>query len=145
MTIRDIQPEDIDACAQVFMEAYNGLPWNYKWEHAGAVKYLKEYMASSGFRGFVICEDEKICGAMLGHRKTWWTNDQLMIDELFVPASSQGKGYGRLLLEHTETWSKEQGLEMIVLMTNKLMPAFNFYLNNDYNKVDQYLFMFKDL
>jgi len=145
MTIREIHHDDIEACARAFMAAYNTMPWNYNWTHAGAVKYLKEYMAASGFTGFVLCEGDTICAAMLGHRKTWWTNDQFMIDELFVSADKQGKGYGRQLIEHTEAWARGQGAGMVVLMTNKLMPAFNFYLNNDYYKVDQYVFMFKDL
>ena len=145
MTIRPITENDIESCARIFTSAYNQLPWNYKWEQDKAIKYLKEYLISSGFMGFVVCNDDKIVAAILGHTKTWWTNDQLVIDELFVSLDSQGQGYGKKLMEYCEQYCKDKGIEMVNLMTNKFMPAYNFYINNDYIKVDQYVFMFKQI
>jgi len=145
MRIREITANDIDQCAQVFMAAYNRLPWNYGWKQEKAAKYLREYLGAPGFAGFLAIDNDQVVAAMFGHIKTWWTNDQLVIDELFVDAASQGKGYGKHLMEHCEQYCREKSLEMIVLMTNKFMPAYNFYLSNDYVKVDQYVFMFKQV
>lgn len=145
MTIRPITENDIENCAEIFISAYNQLPWNYKWEKGKAVKYLKEYFLSSGFTGFVGTVDNKIVAAMFGHVKTWWTNNQLVIDELFVSSENQGHGYGKILMEYCEQYCKEKEIDVINLMTNKLMPAYNFYINNDYIKVDPYVFMFKQL
>lgn len=145
MTIRPITENDIDNCAAIFISAYNQLPWNYKWEHEKAVTYLKEYSGSPRFTGFVVSVDDTIVAAMLGHKKTWWTNDQLVIDELFVAPGSQGQGYGKKLMDYCEQYCKEKEIEMITLMTNKFMPAYNFHINNDYIKVDQYVFMFKQI
>ena len=68
-----------------------------------------------------------------------------MIDELFIAADQQGKGYGKLLLCNLEKYAKQNAIDVICLMTNKFMPALQFYNKVDFNKVDQYVFMFKQL
>lgn len=143
MNIRPITKDDIDRCARLYIHSYNRPPWNYNWSYEKAVKYLTEYMDSGRFVGFVLCEEEEFAGAILGHSKTWWTNDLLYIDELFISPDSQRKGYGKLLLDHAEDYAKKQELEVITLMTNKYMPAMKFYTNIDYMQAEQFVFLFK--
>lgn len=146
MEIRKINKNDIPLCAEIFMASYNQMPWNYDWKLDDAVKYLNEYADAPLFEGFMIVEDDgKVSGALLGHTKTWWTNNQFMIDELFISPLMQGKGYGKLLLKHVEQFAKEYSIDRLTLMTNKFMPALQFYNKNDFSKVDQYVFMFKEL
>jgi aminoglycoside 6'-N-acetyltransferase I len=145
MKVRPFEPGDIQACARVFMEAYNRMPWNYGWKEADAIRYLSEYASFGPFVGLVLCEGEEIAAACFAHRKTWWTGDQLFIDELFVSAESQGLGYGKVLMKKAEEYCREHKLDMITLMTNKLMPALKFYESIDYTRVDQYVFLFKQI
>ena len=58
-----------------------------------------------------------------------------MIDELFIDSGMQGKGYGKLLLKKAEEYARQYNLERLILMTNKFMPALEFYNRNDFNKV----------
>lgn len=145
MEVREIQKHDIPVCAETFIASYNQLPWNYAWKLPDAITYLNEYADVPQFKGFLVWNDDKVSGALLGHTKTWWTNNQFMIDELFIAPHAQGKGYGKLLLKQAEQYAKESNLERLILMTNKFMPALQFYNKNDFNKVDQYVFMFKQL
>ena len=145
MEIRQVVKSDIPACVEVFMESYNRLPWNYSWKFDDAVDYLNEYFDSKQFVGYVIVDNGIIAGAMFGHKKTWWTNKQLFIDELFVSHKFQGLGFGKKLIQHTEDYCKDNCIEMITLMTNKFMPALKFYDAIDFVKVDQFVFMFKQI
>ena len=145
MNIRPFTISDIEKCAPLYMQAYNRPPWNYSFSHEKTVKYLTEYAERSRFVGFALFEVDEIVGAMLGHSKTWWTNDILYIDELFVGPESRGKGYGKQLLDHTENYSREQGYEVITLMTNRHMPAFQFYNHVDYIYAEHFAFLFKPL
>ena len=145
MNIRPLTKEDIGKCAEFFIRSYNSPPWNYNWNYDKAVKYLTEYAERSRFVGFALCEEDKIAGAMFGHSKTWWTNDLLYVDELFISPDFQRKGYGKLLLDHTEKYAKGQGYEVISLMTNKYMPAMKFYNGIDYIHAEHFVFMFKPL
>ena len=137
--------ENINECVYAFIKAYNGAPWNYNWTHDKAKQYLAEYMSSGQFVGFVIYDEGEVIGAVLGHTKTWWTNKQLMIDEFFVSAEKQGKGYGKKLLAHCNQFAIQNDITTTVLMTNKYMPAFNFYNKIGYTSTEQYVFMFKQV
>lgn len=145
MEIKEITINDIEKCAETFIDSYNRLPWNYDWNLEDAVKYLSDYVKGPQFKGFMIWEDGQVLGALLGHARTWWTNNQFMIDELFISSAAQGKGYGKLLLSHAEQYAKNTSMERLILMTNKFMPALDFYNKNNFSKVDQYVFMFKEL
>lgn len=143
MTIRPLTLNDISDCAKIYMQSYNQPPWNYKFTFEKAVKYLIEYTDRKRFAGFVLCEGNEIAGAMFGHTKTWWTNDLLYIDELFISPTKQRMGYGKLLIEHAEEFARENELEVITLMTNKYMPAYNFYDNNDFIHAEHFAILFK--
>ena len=145
MTIKPFEPNDLPGCARVFMQAYNGLPWNYGWKEPEAYTYLSEYAESKQFVGFVLFEGTEVAAALFAHRKTWWTGDQLFVDELFVSGDKQSLGYGRVLMQYAEEYCRKNSLSMITLMTNKLMPALKFYESLEYTRVDQYVFLFKQV
>jgi aminoglycoside 6'-N-acetyltransferase I len=135
----------IDACANIFIKTYNEAPWNYQWNLEDAKKYLGEYMSSAEFVGFAIYDGSEIAGAILAHTKTWWTNDQLYIDELFVAPGMQKKGFGKKLVERAEQYALENNLQTLVLMTHKFMPAMTFYENNDFLHAPPFVLLFKNV
>lgn len=143
MIIRQLTPDDIAECAGLYLQAYNRPPWNYNFTLDKAISYLTEYAERKRFVGFVLIENDKIAGALLGHSKTWWTNDLLYIDELFISPDSQRKGYGKSLIENAENYAAENGLEVITLMTNKHMPAYKFYESNDFIHAEHFVILFK--
>lgn len=145
MEIRELEEKDIERCVEIFMSSYNTMPWNYRWTVEKAHAYLKEYHESKRFIGFVALEDSIIVSALFGHLKTWWTKDQLYIDEVFVSDDYKGKGFGKKIIQHCENFCRQKGIDIITLMTNEVMPAYTFHSKNDFIKVDQYVFMFKQL
>lgn len=145
MTIVPITPENLDNCIPIFLKSYNLPPWNYHWTHEKAKQYLSEYLDCKHFIGFVLYDQDQAVGAVLGHRKTWWTNQQLMIDELFISPEKQKMGYGKKLLELVDQYAKEKQIGSLFLMTNKYMPAYKFYNTIDYTTLEQFVFMFKQI
>jgi N-acetylglutamate synthase-like GNAT family acetyltransferase len=145
MEIISITENHVDDCVKVFVDAYNSPPWNCNWTAEKAGAYLSELINNTNFIGFIVYENDNAVAAILGHKKTWWTNDQLMVDELFVSKSAQKKGYGKKLMSYCEEYAKENQIELLALMTNKYLPAFDFYENLDFIAADQYVFMFKQL
>jgi len=137
--------QNIGDCVSVFLKSYNCPPWNYCWTPEKAEQYLAEYLGCTQFVGFVLYDDERAVGAVLGHAKTWWTNRQLMIDEFFVSGEKQRMGYGKKLLDFCDQYARDKQIESIVLMTNKYMPAYNFYNKAGYTTTEQYVFMFKQV
>lgn len=101
-------------------------------------------MASKDFIGFVAVECGEIAGAVFAHRKTWWTNDEIFVDELFVSPDHQGQGCGKLLLEAVEQIARQSGWGGVTLLTNRYHPAKSFYEKNGYSVADHVIFMYKE-
>jgi len=145
MNILPIDKVNLHDCIDIFISAYNQAPWNHNWTFAKAKTYLSEYADSPGFVGFVLYDGNKPVGATFAHKKTWWTNEQLMVDEFFISSERQKKGYGKILMEHCNQYARANQIGLLILMTNKYMPAYKFYDRLGYITADQYLFMFKQL
>jgi aminoglycoside 6'-N-acetyltransferase I len=145
MLIRAFKNEDMDQCVKLLMEAYNCEPWNNNWSDITAGRYLNEFAAGKNFAGFVICEEEKVIGAMFAHRKTWWTNDELFVDEIYIKPQEQRKGHGNALLKYAEEYAQSQGLAGLTLLTNRYFPSRLFYEKNGYTCAEHVIFMYKEL
>jgi aminoglycoside 6'-N-acetyltransferase I len=145
MNIVPVNESNIEDCAKVFLQAYNQPPWNYNWITEDAVNYLKEYLSSAQFVGFLLMDNNQIAGALLAHTKTWWTNKQLFIDELFVSPLFQKRGFGDKLIAHIENYAIENNLQTITLIANKFMPSMKFYEKNDFLHAPPFVILFKNL
>lgn len=145
MAITPLTTQNLDECVNVFMKSYNAPPWNYHWNLENAKQYLSEYLDCKTFVGFVFCDEGEVVGAILGHNKTWWTGKQFMIDEFFISPERQRMGYGKKLLDFCDQYTSENQVELLILMTNKFMPAYKFYNKSGYITAEQYVFMFKQL
>jgi len=145
MKIELLEARHLQECATLLMEAYNCTPWDCHWSEEGAIRYLKEFMTNPRFVGFVIVEDNKIVGSAFCHEKTWWTDDELFVDEFYISPSYQRKGYGNTLLQHIEEYIKKKKLAGFTLLTNRFMPSVKFYEKNDFVKAEHVLFMYKEV
>lgn len=144
MNLRKMQPDDLDACVNLLMETYNPPPWNNHWTQATGTKYLSELVLNDNFIGYVITESGMLLGALFARRKTWWTNDEIFIDELFIKPDYQRQGYGEKLIGQAEKLAKEWGLGGVTLLTNKYHPAKLFYEKHGYTAAEHVLFMYKE-
>lgn len=141
--IRNIEENDINSCAELLIAAYNCEPWNNNWTLETAQRYLTEFFRSEKFLGFVSIEQSEVTGAIFAHRKTWWTNDEIYVDELYIKPNEQGKGYGTQLLKKIEQYSIEEGLGGVTLLTNRYFPSAGFYNKRGYSIADHVIFMYK--
>lgn len=145
MEIRLLETNHIQGCAELLMQAYNSAPWDDQWSKETAERYLNEFATNPRFVGFIMLENNRIIGAAFCHEKTWWTNDELYVDEFYISPDFQRKGYGNILLQHLERYIKEKKLAGFTLLTNKYMPAVKFYDKNGFTKAEHVLFMYKEV
>ncbi len=146
MVIREWEQDDGEACVRVLLDAYNREPWNNQWTRETAERYLGEFVSSKDFFGFVACrEGGEVVGAMFAHGKTWWTGDEAYVDELFVRSDCQRQGYGKALIRQGEDYCKTKGLTGLTLLTNRYMPAKDFYEKNGYKLAEHIAFLYKDV
>src|SRR5512133_1120672 len=138
-------PGDIETCITLLIDAFNPPPWNDHWTRETGKRYLLDYLAGKNFFGYVVIESDEVIGAMFAHRKIWWTNDEIFIDELFIRPDRQQQGCGKMLMEQAEKLSKELGLGGVTLLTNKYHPAKGFYEKIGYMTANHVIFMYKEV
>ena len=143
--IKSYQAEDLERCARALAAAYEGEPWHNHWTLQGAYRYLKEFCGNPRFVGFTVWEGEQLAGAAFCHERTWWTNDELYVDELFVTPEHQRKGHGRQLLTAIQERVRRHGLAGITLLTDRRMPAPQFYRSQGFADAEHVLFMYQVL
>lgn len=143
MSIREMKQDDIPACAEIMCSVYNNELWMCRWEKDTAIAYLLDFYNVSKFVGYVICEDDKVIGAVFAHEKIWWNNSEVFIEEMFVSPDRQGNGFGTMLLNEVEKYVKGHQLAGITLSTNKYAPALLFYKKNGFMECEHVLFMAK--
>ncbi len=143
MEIKKLTTQDIPASVALLMRAYNGAPWNEQWSPAPAQRYLTEYAEHARFVGFALFEGTQLVGAAFCHEKTWWTADELFVDEFFIDPVYQRKGYGQALLKHIEGYIHTRGLAGFTLLTNRYMPALEFYRKYGFTHAEHVAFLYK--
>ena len=132
-------------CSALLMQAYNGAPWENHWSLDTAETYLKEFTSNPRFVGFVVYENDCMIGAAFCHEKTWWSNDELFVDEFYFSPQYQRKGFGSALEQHLENYVREKKLGGLTLLTNRFMPAMNFYKKNSFVHAEHVVFMYKQV
>jgi aminoglycoside 6'-N-acetyltransferase I len=82
------------------------------------------------YLGYIIYGELKVLS--LGYTFHWWQGKDYFIKEFCIKTDEQNKGLGYTFLMEMESYLVDQGLKAIYLMTEKEIPAFNFYHKNGY-------------
>ena len=136
---------DIPPCSEIMCSVYNNELWQCHWTIKTAEEYLNDFFDMKKFIGFVLLENEQIIGGIFAHKKVWWNNSEVFIEEMFIHPDFQRKGYGSLLLDEIEKYVKENKLAGVTLSTNKYAPAPLFYRKNGFTDCEHVIFMAKEI
>ena len=137
---------DIDACVKVYKDVFSSDPWNDDWMSIDQVRnYFDELIKNPIFDGFVAYENSKLVAACFGHKRSWWTGNDFFIDELFVANQMQGKGIGTKLLEYVECNQAMDNCNRLILLTNRNLPAEEFYLKKGFKTNNSRIIMEKNV
>ena len=143
MKIRKAEKKDLKIVDETFRGEYSKLPYNEKWNVRISFAKIKNYFNNNFF--FVLEENKNIIGFAIGHIVLWDRGKVGYIDEVVVLEKFQGKGYGKLLMDHLEKQFRLKGIVNIDLMTNPEAKAFKIYKKRGYNQLKDFIYMVKKL
>jgi GNAT superfamily N-acetyltransferase len=127
VAVRQWVPEDDESVLTGFVSTYNSEPWNDTWSRETAAQYLGEFRAMPRSTTLVAIVGERRVGAAYFHARTWQDASEIFIDELFVFPSAQRQGVGRALMAAIRDGAVGVGAEALTLLTDRNVPAFEFY------------------
>lgn len=138
--------KDIAKCAELFKEVFSSYPWYDKWVSLNQAKnYIVELVENPVFEGFVAYENSQIVAVCFGHKRSWWMGKEFFIDEFYVRNECQGNGIGTKLLNYVKKSLSEEDYGRLVLLTNKGIPAEEFYIKNGFYTNNDRINMIKEL
>lgn len=107
-------------------------------------KALREWVTGAGFKhAFVITEDKKVSGLL--SLKANPNKSYLKISTLVILEEFRGRGFGNLLLDKAEIFSKEKGYcEIIVTVSDKKISAFNFFKKHGFSLIAEKVGAYKE-
>ena len=117
---------DLGACAEVFVEAFGGSPWNEPWTWEQARRRLAEALGTPAALG-VAARRGPAVGFALGFGEQGYDGRVFYLKEMAVRPAWQRRGVGRALLRQLEERARQRGYRHLYLLTRRGTPALGFY------------------
>lgn len=144
--MRKFKIEDTAKCAELFKEVFSDYPWYDYWVSVDQARnYLMELIKNPVFEGFIAYEGSAVVAVCFGHKRSWWRGKEFFIDEFYVANEMQGNGIGTELLNYVKESLIKLGYRQMVLLTNKEIPAEEFYIKNGFYNNQNRTVMSKEL
>lgn len=124
---RSIVHNDVDALTELFVECFNGPPWNDGWSYEAAFDRLSAMLAARYSRGYVAIVDARLAGMLLGQKERWVAEYHFALQEMCVRPSLQRSGIGSQLLRHAVQELRAEKVEKMYLITSPGDAAEAFY------------------
>lgn len=140
-----MEAADLDTCTATFIKVFNAEPWNDNWNYESAFQYLSDYYNTPNFLGVIAIENAEMLGFIMGVQRKWYSGDEYFIHEMCVDQTVQNKGIGKAMLNHLEIQLKDKSVQSMTLLTNRNIPAEQFYKNNGFEEIERLVFLYKEI
>lgn len=130
--VKPYHEDDFWYCVDLFVETFNGPPWNNSWDNQNAERHLRDLIDHNRFVGVTLWHQDVLVGAAFGHEQTWYKGDELCIDELYIAPAYQRQGYGKALMDAMRSYATESELCAVMLHTDRRHPAYAFFEKNGF-------------
>ncbi len=145
MDIRELNLDHIDAIKRLMIDIFSKEPWNDTWTDEQLHLYVYEMIENKNSLSFGLFEDDNMIGMALGHVKHWYEGTEYWIDEFGILPAKQGDGVGTEFLVEIEQSLADKGIIYIALLTERTVPAYNFYKRNGFDEKEETSFFVKRL
>ena len=136
MKLKQLSINDKEAIKELFTGVFTGEPWNDDWSDSGQLDhYIKDLCGQEYSLTYGLYDGDELIGLSMGYIKHWYTGTEYIINELCIRTDRQGCGAGTGFLTQIEKAIKQMGVRQIFLLTDRDMPAFNFYKKNGFVEV----------
>ncbi len=122
IVIGEMRLEDEKAIVNLLMTEVGCIPVFAEFTENGSVNEFKD----TGY-SFVAKKGEELVGVMMAQKQMDYGSAYLFINNYAVTASFQGKGIGRMLMEHLYALARKEKIHRIQLHTEKKLKAYDIY------------------
>lgn len=137
LVILEMKKHMIDNCVDVFIETFTKEPWNdvYK-SREQVVSFFNNHFNNNYFVGYIAMLDDKVVALSIGMKKPWMEGLEYYIDQFCVSYGMQGRGIGSWFIKEIEKNIKKQGINGMILNTERDYPSQKFYEKNGFKIIN---------
>jgi len=144
--VAQLGSRDVDAVQPLFHEVFTQPPWNDDWSDTTRLRrYLLDLLEPSGSLCFGLYKQGVLIGLSLGRVLHWYSGTEYHIQEVCIKKCEQAKGLGADFLVRMEPLLLQQGIESILLSTNRTAPSYEFYRKQGFNELADYIHLYKNI
>lgn len=144
LNIVKLEKDKLDACVDLFIETFSKAPWNDVYESRNqVVTFFENHMDNNYFVGYVGIIDDEVVALSVGMKKPWINGMEYYIDEFCVNTKWQGQGIGSVFISLIEADIKAQGMNGMMLNTEKNYPSRTFYEKNGFSVIEDLIILVK--
>ena len=136
--------EHIEKCTDLFIDVFTKEPWNDTYDsRTQVINFFNNYLNNNYFVGFILKEKGQIIAMSLGMKKPWINGMEYYIDQFCVQSNLQNQGNGSHFLKIIESMIQSEGMNAIMLNTEKGFPSERFYLKNGFRVLEELVLLVK--
>ena len=136
MELKDITKISQEKIISEYLEVFNSEPWNDGLSVEEVENYIQNIITMNTFKGYVLMKGDNAVGFCLGFIKPWSKGLEYYMDTFLIFKRHQREGYGSLFLSFLKNEMKDLNIKAILLDTENDMPAYEFYLKNNFEALD---------
>ena len=142
--IEKMMSEHIEECVDLFIDVFTREPWNDVYDsREQVVQFFENHIANNYFVGYIMKNADEVIAMSLGSKKPWIKGIEYYIDQFCVKADYQRHGIGGRFLELIEKNIHANGMNAIILNTEKGFPSEKFYLKNGFCSFEELVILAK--
>ena len=127
--------DDMADIKELFKSVFTGEPWYDDWSDEEQLDaYLMDLIGCFNSLSLGFKDENGLQAMALGRIKHWYRATEFMIDELCVRTKLQGQGIGGKFVEAVEEYLKANGVYGIFLLTDRNVPAYDFYKSHGFHE-----------
>jgi aminoglycoside 6'-N-acetyltransferase I len=144
LIVLEMKKHMIDNCVDLFIETFTKEPWNDVYEsREQVVSFFNNHFNNNYFVGYVAMLDDNVIALSIGMRKPWMEGVEYYIDQFCVSYGMHGRGIGSWFIKEIEENIKKQGMNGMILNTEKDYPSQKFYEKNGFEIIDDLMVLGK--
>lgn len=143
--VKELDISYFDEIKKLFKDVFTNPPWNDDWsDDVQLDNYLHDLMETRMPLILGFYENEDLQGIAIGNIRHWWGGTEYYIEEVCIRTKNQKKGYGTKFMSMIEELLIEKDIHQIFLMTERNVPAFDFYKKLGFNELKEHVSFFKE-
>ncbi len=130
---KQLDKNNAAAIMNLFVSVFTAPPWNDDWSDKNQLQlYIHDLISQPNSLTFGCYLETELIGVSMGQIRHWYSGTEYYINELLIKTSVQRKGIGTWFIGKIEKACKELGLVHLFLLTEKGMPAYEFYKKQNF-------------